>query len=386
MSRWYKIEQYVKRRYLQWLEKIFAKDMLLPSRLDVAGVKRILVVRQHDMLGDFLLSTPVLRALRQRFLEAHIGVLVREYCADVARNNPYVDEVLVFYEHGHNWSWRRLRTLWRQLRSKWDLAVVLNTVSHSATSDWLAHLSGARYILGSEHHIFPGCTRNFFYNLMAPYTKTLKHQSERNLDIVRYIGADTNDLSEVMRLDDVERQAARHKLTSLGLRSSQLVIGMHVGAGKLMNRWPVSRFSKLAQLLHEEHAATITLFWGPREKNLSEQFCEEVQFQPIKVEPAGLRELAALFAQCDAVVCNDTGVMHVCAAVGVPLVAIFGPTDPKEWKPIGDEFVAVRGKDQTMESASAEQALAALTFLLGKKLKRHPHKIAQNLTESIPSA
>jgi len=386
VSRWYRIEQYVKRRYLKWLEKIFAKAILMPYQLDLANVKRILVVRQHDMLGDFLLSTPVLRALHQRFPEAHIGVLVREYCTDVARNNPYVDEVLVFYEHGLNWSWRRLRTLWGQLRSKWDLAVVLNTVSHSVTSDWLAHLSGARYILGSEHHIFPGCTRNFFYNFIAPYAKTLKHQSERNLDIVRHIGADMNDLSEVMHLDDMERQAACHKLTSLGLRSSQPVIGMHVGAGKLMNRWPVSRFSKLAQLLHEEYGAEITLFWGPRENNLSRQFCEEVRFQPIKVEPTDLRELAALFAQCDVVVCNDTGVMHVCAAVGVPLVAIFGPTDPKEWKPIGDKFLAVRGKDQKTESVSVEQAFAALAFLLGKGLKRHARKIEQNLAKSIPSA
>ncbi|MDZ7289150.1 MAG: glycosyltransferase family 9 protein [candidate division KSB1 bacterium] len=358
----------------------------MPCQLDFTEVKRILVVRQHDMLGDFLLSTPVLRALHQRFPEAHIGVLVREYCADVARNNPYVNEVLVFYEHGLNWSWQRLRTLWRQLRRKWDLAVVLNTVSHSVTSDWLAHLSGARYILGSEHHIFPGCTRNFFYNLVAPYSKTLKHQSERNLDIVRHIGADTNNLSEVMHLDDIERQAAHQKFTNLGLRSGQLVIGMHVGAGKLMNRWPISRFSRLARLLREKYAAEIVLFWGPKEKNLSRQFCEEIRFQPVKVEPTDLRELAALFTQCDAVVCNDTGVMHVCAAVGVPLVAIFGPTDPKEWKPIGDKFVAARGKDQTVESVSVEQVLAALAFLLGERLERHAHKIEQNFAESISAA
>jgi len=90
--------------------------------------------------------------------------------------------------------------------------VVLNTVSHSFTNDLLANFSGARYILGSEQLIFPGCTRNFFYNLTAPYSPVEKHQSERNLDIVRHIGVETDDLSEVMHLFNMERQAAQKKL------------------------------------------------------------------------------------------------------------------------------------------------------------------------------
>lgn len=367
MSRWYFIEQFLKRQYLKWLEKVFAREILSPAQIEWSEVKRILVVRQHDLLGDFLLATPALRALRQRFPAAHIGVLVRAYFAGAARHHPEVNEVLVFDKSALS-PWLML---WRQLRRKWDLAVVLNTVSHSTTSDWLAYLSGARYILGSAHLPLPGGTRNFFYNLLAPYAARVKHQSERNLDIVRYIGADTSDLSETMRVLESEKNAAAVKLRHLGLQQHGAVIGMHVGAGKLMNRWPITRFSELAQWLGERYAIEIVLFWGPQEEALRRRFCEALPFSPIKFAPTTLREMAAAFTQCHAIVCNDTGVMHVAAAVGTPLVAIFGPTDPQEWKPIGKKFVAVRGKEQKVESADSQQVFEALRELLEEKLQKH---------------
>ncbi|MGH7493531.1 MAG: glycosyltransferase family 9 protein [bacterium] len=377
--RWYTIEQYFKRHGMRWLEKLFAKELLSPQRVEFSKIKRILVVRQHDMLGDFLLSTPVLRALRQNFPNAHIGVVVREYFTEIVQPHDDVDEVLAFYERGRRWTFERLRSFWRQLRAPWDLAVVLNTVSHSLTSDLIAHFSGTKFVLGSEHRVFPGCKKNFFYNLLAPYQETKKHQSERNLDIVRHLGVTANDPSEVMCVRETEREAARRKLLDLGWRAEGLVIGMHVGAGKLTNRWPVARFAELAQHLHEAYSARIMLFWGAHEAELAAGFNEAVRFKPIKVGPGSLRELAAYFTHCAALVCNDTGVMHVGAAVGTPLVAVFGPTDPEEWKPLGKKFVAVRGEEQNVENVTTHQAMQALLFLLQQELKWH-----RSVTEIMP--
>ncbi len=374
---WYHLEQFFKRNFLHWLEKFFGKKALSPAQVDYAAIRRILVIRQHDMLGDFLLSTPALRALRERFPQAHIGVLVREYFTGTVASHPFVDELLQFYEHGTRWTWRRILSLWRQLRSGWDLAVVLNTVSHSLTSDVLAFLSGAKYVLGSEHRVFPGCERNFFYNLLAPYADEIKPQSERNLDIVRHLGANTDDLSETMRLTQVEREAAGLILKNNGWQEGRLTIGMHVGAGKIMNRWPAWRFADLAQLLHDDHGAQIILFWGGNETALSREFCMRIDFKPVKIPPRELREMAACFTHCAAVICNDTGVMHVCAAAGVPLVAIFGPTDPQEWKPIGDKFVAVRHESLQTEAVEVEKVYAALLGLLHKEYRGH-HR-AQNV-------
>ena len=368
---WYPLEQFFKRSLLRALNRIFDQKTLTPAEVDFAALQRILVIRQHDMLGDFLLATPVLRALRERFPGAHLGVLVREYFAPTVEAHPCVDEILHFYEHGTHWTPRRAWALWQQLRRDWDLAVVLNTVSHSLTSDVLALLSGAKYILGSEHRVFPGCERNFFYNLLAPYAANVKTQSERNLDIVRYLGIDTADHSEIMCVIPAERKAAREALADTGWREGVMTIGMHLGAGKIMNRWPVARFAALAQRLHDDHGFQIALFWGGNEGDLSREFCARVGFAPVKIAPRALRAMAACLTHCDAVVCNDTGVMHVCAAVGVPLVAIFGPTDPAEWKPVGRKFIAVRDTSLQTAAVEVDQVYSTLLDLLkhqGKEL------------------
>ncbi len=384
MTFWNRIEQYIKRNHMRWLQLLFGKKPIQPNLVNFTEIQRILVIRQHDMLGDFLLATPVFRALREHFPNAHIGVVVRRYFAEAAEMNPYIDEVLVFEEVGTNWTLRTFRQFWKKLRSGWELAIVLNTVSHSLTSDLLSAFSKAKWVLGSSHRVFPGTDGNFFYNLIAPYWDGDRHQSERNLDIVRHIGVDTQDPSEVLKVDENLLEKAQEILENLGLRDESLLIGMHVGAGKMFNRWPIIRFAELAQKLHDEYDAQIILFWGPKEQDLADQFQNYVQFQPMLVEPTSLKELAAFFALCDAMVCNDTGVMHLAAAAGVPLVAIFGPTDPAEWKPLGDEFIALRGKRDKTDSVRVRHVLEALGTLLDEDMSAEDDDDDEPGDEDIP--
>jgi ADP-heptose:LPS heptosyltransferase len=365
---WNSIEQAFKRKWLRFFEKWLDRGIVSPNLINLYAIRRILVIRQHDQLGDFLLSTPVFRALRQFFPQAHIAVIARTYTAELAQHNPYLNEVLVVPEKLLWWTpvkiWRLLAGLFRG----WDLTIVLNTVSHSLTSDLLAHFSGARYILGSEHRIFPGCKRNFFYNLSARYFAQIKSQSERNLDIVRHLGIDTDDRSEVMALTAQEKLFASNFMRQHGVDEQDVAIAMHPGAGKIHNRWPVEKFAELANLLHRQFAVRLILTWGPQEDSLGANLCRRLLFDPIVAYGLSLRHLAALLSRAEAFVCNDTGVMHLAAAVNTPLAAIFGPTDPNEWKPIGKKFLAIRGDQQRCENVSVQQVLQAIQALLGTKL------------------
>jgi len=335
-------------------------------------VKRVLLVRQHDMMGDFLLATPVLRALRRKFPSARLGVLVRDEFAGILVNNPFVDEILVLQKTLNQWDPAKLLKLFSGLYRKWDLAVVLNTVSHSLSSDILAGLSGSRIIVGSAARRFEGCSRNFFYNLEAPEHAGPRHQTDRNLDIVRYIGADTEDRSELMRLDESESRAAARQYPLLRSDPARPVVAMHIGAGKLKNRWPAERFAGLARQLRDREGARIVLCWGPRESDLAAEFSRNVDFDVMKVAPGGLRRLAAFLTMCDLLICNDTGIMHLAASVGVPLVAVFGPTDPVEWKPVGDSFAAVRGADETVGSVTVEEVLQIACAMLRERRNARP--------------
>ncbi len=368
MPWWNRIEQFFKCHGLALLEKWLAVEALAPSQVELAAIRRILVIRQHDYLGDFLLATPVLRALREHFPQAHIGVLVRRYTAAVARHNQYVNQVLVFEEHGWNWTPARVWRLWHQLRQGWDLAIVLNTVSHSLTSDLLARGSGARYCLGSEERVFPGCARNFFYNLIAPSAGESRHQTDRNLDIVRVLGIDTTEHGEHITLVAADHAFAAAFLAQHEISPTDRVVALHLGAGKLNNRWPVAKFAALANTLQRDYRVRLLAAWGPQEADLGAAFLRQLNFSPVVVANLSLRQLAAILAHVDGYVCNDTGVMHVGAAVGVPLVAIFGPTDPTLWKPKGEKFIALRGASGQCANVEPDQVLQALLRLISPPL------------------
>ncbi len=346
------------------LARIYRKPRFRPEDVTYESIRRILVVRPHDMLGDFLLSTPVLRALRGKFPQAHIAVLAGDHFSDVVLRNPFVDEILVLRKGWRQWDPVAAVRLWRQLRAGWNLAVVLNTVSHSLTSDLLAALSCAPFVLGPDQRVFSGPSDNFFYTLRSPVEESPRHQTDRNLDIVRYVGVDTNDHSEVMGLDPSECTVPAEELRRQLDGTGRPLIAIHPGAGKLDNRWPVERFARLAELLHEKLGAHILVLWGPDEHHLGEELCRALSFNPLTVAPGNLRRLAAIFTQCDLLVCNDTGIMHVAAASGVPLVALFGPTDPRQWKPAGEWFVAVIGSTQTMDGIAVESVYPAVVSLL----------------------
>jgi ADP-heptose:LPS heptosyltransferase len=347
---WTRLEQWFKRSGLRFLELSIGLAPKGAGDFDACAVRRILIVRQHDQLGDFLLSTPVFRALRSRFPKAFIAIVSRSYTASLAKNNEYLDHVISFHEHGMKWTPGRLVNFVVQIRKNYDLAVVLNTVSHSLTSDLIARMSRAPFILGSEHLIFPNTSRNFFYNLIAPFRDENRHQTERNLDIVRYIEADTADLGENMRLTDEEIGAARGELERMGRNPAKPLIAIHPGAGKAGNRWPVTRFATVGRKMMRESGVQLFVTWGPEEALLGGELLQKLNMPVLHTTTPDLRKLAAYLSHARLLLCNDTGVMHLAAAVGTPLVAVFGPTDPAQWKPLGEKFVALRAKDHAPES------------------------------------
>lgn len=344
------------------LEKLFSRPPVTASEIDPAQIRRVLVVRQHDQLGDFLLATPVITALKKKYPGCHLGVMARGYFAQVLENHPDVNEILVWKPSG-GWTLRNAWDYARKLRSGWDLAVVLNTVSHSFTSDAAARLSGAKWIIGTDARKFPGTHRNFLYNLEVTPAPGTRHQTLRNLDIVQPLGAETSDFSPHMYPSAGKKTESRRILQNLGWDPSRPSVGMHLGAGKKENRWPCERFADLAAQLSRQ-GVQVVVMWGPRESDLADKFRSFDRSNAIYVEPIPLRLLGGLFQQLTAVVVNDTGILHLAAACGTPLIALFGPTPPEEWCPIGPKFLWVRGPENQTAGISVESVWAKLTDLL----------------------
>lgn len=364
MSEGSKLAVRLQRALLRLLGKQISKTPLSPTDFPNHDIRRILIIGLHDQLRDLLLATPVFRAVRQHFPKAHIAALVRNNLAPILDHNVNLAEVICFFESISGWSVKKAIQFVKRVRSKFDLTIVLDLVSDSVTSDLLAYLSGAKYVLGSEHLVFQPGQDNFIYNLLAPYYDSNKHQTEKNLDIVRFIQVDTEDKSEEIYLTQEERKLAWEFLYENGLQPDDLLLAIRLGARKVRNRWNVTKFVELAKYFSSRHNAQIIVSWGPNDVKLGQYFLNSLPFKPVEAVGLNLRKLAAVFSFCNLVFCCDTDAMHLAASVGTPLVAVFGSTDPEEWKPIGQRFVGLKGVQGNCSFVNVAQVIEAAERLL----------------------
>lgn len=374
------LEIFLRDLILKGIRFFFNPTLISPEKIDYSQIKRILVVRQHDQIGDLLIATPVFRALRSKFPQAYIAVVVRKHTQEILINNPYIDDVFVYYRQIQNWNLKTFLDFVRRVHP-YDLAVVLNTVSRSFSSDLIAWLSGARYRLGSAYKKYeisegPTTSGDPFYNLIVPSdSQNEKSQIDRNLDIVRYIGADTTDKSYVMVLTEEEIRQGWQMLQSLNIPSSRWLIGIHLGARFPEKKWPLEKYARLCDELINRYEARIVLTRGPGEEKLVETFRQQVNAkESIFISPpTTLRTLASLVRNFHIYIGNDTGVMHVAASQRTPLICLYGPSNPVEWKPVGDIYKAVRKEHGRIEAISVEDVLVEVDALLSNHLTALEH-------------
>ncbi|HBZ86441.1 MAG: hypothetical protein A2509_07820 [Candidatus Edwardsbacteria bacterium RIFOXYD12_FULL_50_11] len=360
------VEKYFKAALLK------ALGLLLPDRrhqareVDLSLIRRVIVIRQHDQLGDLLLSTPAFRALRQALPQAQITVVARQYTYRVLEHNPDIDRILVFPEKLYQATPAKLWRLWQGLRQGCDLAVVLNTISHSLSSDILARLTGARYILGSAENPFPGARPNLFYNLLAPGFGERVHETRRNLRILEYLNIRTKDMGESCALSPQEEEQGRDILYKNHIMPERTV-GIHLGAYNVCNRWPYQNYAALADWLVKDFGFQVAVFWGPGEDELGERFLGLVKGDVKVLSGLDIRQLASVMKPLRLMVCNDTGVMHLSAALGTPTFAIFGRSEPEFWRPLNRNFYGVRGLDKTCASAELEVVQSGIKRMLSRR-------------------
>ncbi|MXY96481.1 MAG: glycosyltransferase family 9 protein [Gemmatimonadetes bacterium] len=365
---WYPIEKRLKTRVLKWLASHPLGDRRAPpGEVDPDRISRILIIRQHDQFGDFLLTTPAIRALRARFPAARLSLVVRAYLYPVAQNNPDVDEVLLFHESGFRWRPRDIRSFIDLMRDPVDLAVVFNTVSHSLSSDLIAWLSGAPVVMGPQTPTFDHLDHNPFYTINVPVRSEPRHQIQRNLDVVRHVGADTDDLSYRYAMTAEERAAGRAVIDGLaedpGMPRGP-VIAVHFGTGDARKRYPVEQLARVCDELAARRSARVLIIPAPGEEGLLRALREAASAPLHGAPPLSLREVAGVIRAADLLVCNDTGVLHLAAAVETPTLSFHATSDPAYWKPHGARHRAFYAASQRIEEIPPDRVCREIIAML----------------------
>ena len=313
----------------------------------------VLIVRQHDQLGDFLMSTPVFRELKRALPDCRISVVLTRYTEPVAQNNPHIDEIIVYEKKVLRWEREGLSRFVKGIGKKYDLAMVLNTPSRSMTSDMIGLLSGAAFRLGMEPRPEGDAVKyDFMYHATSPREYPRINQSLENLSILKSLGIEYEQDGEEMFLSATEKEWAKDRLQALGFDQPPLLI--LPGANKPANIWPVERYVELGLKL--KNVRPVLVLWGPGQDEIGERLLAgllDVGAQTIR--KTSIREMAALASSSTLAVCNDTGDLHICAAIGAQVLGLFGPTHPEMYIPLGDHVHRIQSVTDTMEGVAVER-------------------------------
>lgn len=299
----------------------------------VRPVRSILVIKPRA-IGDVLLSTVVLPNLRSAFPDASISFLTEKAAGDIVRDNPFVDDPIVFDSARDSF----LSLLFRLRRTRYDIVFDLFCNPRSAQ---MTFATGAPVRVG-----YPFRGRAWAYTVHVETRADRVHNTEFNLDALAALG-----------IPVVERRLCFPLPAARLEKMASLIRGFRTRGGPLIalnssgtwdsKRWGLEHFARLGDLLIERLDANVMLLWGPGEESDVASIRQRMRHDASPAPPAGIGELGALLAGCDYTISNDSGPMHISASVGTPTLGIFGPTNPLLQGPFhpGSAWVRLEGLD-----------------------------------------
>ena len=278
------------------------------------------------------MTTPAVRAIRGNFPQAHITILAKPWVAPVFENSIHVDDILVYDGAGcHKGVWGKLR-LARDLRPyHFEAAILLQNAFEAALITFLAGIpcrigyntDGRSLLLTHPVPCKPGYKKD--------------HQTNYYLNILRGSGLKDGNQELYFTVSSRQRARAQEILSEHGISKDERIVGINPSATfGPAKQWPLERYARLADKLQDIYGVRIIVFGGPGDIRLGRKISQ--MMKPASVDLSGKTELGeamALIERCHLFVTNDSGLMHVAAALDVPLVAIFGSTNPIATGPLG---------------------------------------------------
>ncbi|MBF0215583.1 MAG: lipopolysaccharide heptosyltransferase II [Candidatus Omnitrophica bacterium] len=295
--------------------------------------RRILLART-DRLGDVVLTTPAIRELRRVFPDAFIAVMVRPYAGDIVKNDPHIDEVILYDKNGaHSGFFQTLRFAFSLRKYRFDSAISF-------------HPNNRTHLI----FFFSGIPERAGYDRNMPYLLTKKvphdkqkgdmHEAEYNLDLLEKLGipVSKDDLCPIMVTSRSEKELVDKIITEKGIKKRFVVF--HAGASCLSKIWSYENFAEVAVRTRDEFGLDIVLIGSLETLSINEKIVSIVKKSVHDLAGVlSVGETAELIRRSVLLISNDSGPVHIASAVGTPNVVIFGRKDPGlsplRWGPLG---------------------------------------------------
>lgn len=312
------------------------------------GRIRRLLIRGTNWVGDSVMAIPALREVRRLLPRAHITLLALPWVSDIYQGSPWVDTVWLYdREDRHAGTAGRLRLVRKLAQGGFDAALLLQNAFEAALLTRLARIplragyrrDGRGWLLTHAVSIDP--------RLKA------RHQVYYYLDLVERLAgreraldrpSPTHDKTALeLPLQPEARALARQRLEQEGVRFRGKLVGVHPGAAfGSAKRWMGDRYAQVLDRLTQSQDVEVILFGSRQERPIAESICGHMATRPLVLSGrTRLSELIAMIACCDLFITNDSGPMHLAAALGIPTLALFGSTDQVATGPLGPAAVVL---------------------------------------------
>ena len=291
--------------------------------------EKILLIRLSS-LGDIVLTTPAIRAVRAHLPDAYIAMLVGKQSAEVLRENPHLNEIITFDRFAKDKDTGEMLRTVRMLREReFTLAIDLQRKFRTVL---LMYFSGATERIG----------KGALCTVRVPEQGN-KHATAHYFDLLHAAGIPAVDQRLELFLAESEYADASQRFDTAGVTQTGLKVGVFPGAGWKLREWMPDRFAAIGDRLVQHFNAEVLIFGGQKESELVHTVANLMDARAIPF--AGtlqVRELAACIEKCDLFLTNDTGPMHIAAAVGTPTVSLFGPGNHIRFQPLGGLHQTIR--------------------------------------------
>ncbi|HEY2961649.1 MAG TPA: glycosyltransferase family 9 protein [Pyrinomonadaceae bacterium] len=301
-----------------------AAEPLAAARWDWEAVRRVLVVRLRS-IGDTVLATPSLFALKRFLPHAQIDILVEDWVAPLLDNHPHVDNVVVLERSGVV-----ARTLVaRELRAaRYD---VVYNLHGGTTATFLTRATGARHRVGFKTYQYAKLHTELVPSPLLLWGQQKTHSVEQQLALLGWTGVPVSDRPRTLLGISAEAaESVNQQLAAVGLTDRKIAL-IHPAAALATKRWATQNFARVAEFLAERGFAPIVIA-APHEAGIVQELLNETALDILSLY-LSLPEVAALAARSQVFVGNDSGIAHIAAAVGTPSVVIFGSSNIAHWRP-----------------------------------------------------
>ncbi len=311
------------------------------------GTRERIFVFARTGIGDIVYTIPALRALRRRFPEAHITIEAGERGHSLLRYCPYVDEVWVRVRpRGLR---GKLGSIWNLMRGRFDRAVILDRSDEKTLHTFLARIP-ERY----------GVRKRLFGSLLTasiPWDPNAHDMNDHFRKVVELLGCDTSDWKLELFPDPKAYQSLPQKLAYAGWRGERPLVGINPGASAPERQWLPERYAQVADAL-QQRGARVLLLGGAGDIPLTEAILQTMRTEPLTLTgKLTLDELIVAISGLDALISGDTGPAHLAAAVGTPVVGLYGATSARRYAPIGDKHIIIDKSDADIPAQARMHAI-----------------------------